>query len=197
MPTPVSSKIDDCEAVTDGFGLMGCGRNIGTGAQRGAGIVSEQLQQAKGDCNVIPLCQRLVSALISEEGCSESEDLKFDAYDTEFEIDGELELNSVDHHSQANYQFASHSAHNGYRITRKPEHDDTDNDVVDIPSTGLNSGQKMPTLTCSELAYDTLDMNEKLLLELQSIGIAPEPVVSYFLKNFCATFHGIFIIGEI
>lgn len=185
MPTPVSSNIDDCEAVANGFRLMGCGRDIGPDAQRGARIVGEQLQLTKGDCNVIPLCQRLISALISEEGCSESEDLKFDAYDTEFETDGELELNSLDNHSLDNYNFTSHSTCNGYRTTQRPERDDTRSDIVYIPSNGLSSSQKMPILTSSELGYDALDMNDRLLLELQSIGISPEPVVSH---NFVITF---------
>ncbi|XP_028239239.1 uncharacterized protein LOC114418202 [Glycine soja] len=34
----------------------------------------------------------------------------------------------------------------------------------------------MPTLICLELQYATLGMNEKLLLELQSIRISPESV---------------------
>ncbi|KEH37497.1 plant/F27B13-30 protein [Medicago truncatula] len=162
MATPVSSNIDDCEAVTNGLGLMGCARDIGHDAQRGAGIVGEQSQLTKGDCKAIPLCQRLLSALISEEGCSGSENFNFDAYDTQFETNGELELNHLDSHPQANYNFTAHSACNGYRTTQKPGHHDTINDVVDIPSNGLE--------------YDAMDMNERLLLELQSIGISPDPV---------------------
>ncbi|KAF7837933.1 uncharacterized protein G2W53_006415 [Senna tora] len=34
----------------------------------------------------------------------------------------------------------------------------------------------MPSLTCSELQYDSLNMNIKLLLELQSVGVFIEPV---------------------
>lgn len=179
MPTPVSSNID-CQAVVDEFGLMGCGRYIGPGAQRDAGFIKEQLQLAEGNCNVIPLCQRLISVLISEECGVEGDDPKFDAYDTEFEIDRELKLDNLDHHSQANYHITSHSASNGYKITRKPEHDDTESDVVDISPIGLNPSQNMLMSTCSESEYDALDINGKLLLELQSIGISPEPVVSYF-----------------
>lgn len=190
-PTPVSSNIDDYEAAANGAGLMVCGRDIAPDAQRGTGIVSEQLQLTKGDCNVIPLCQRLLSALISEEDCSGSENLNFDAYDTQFETNGELELNHLDNHSLANYNFTSHSACNGYRTTEKPEHDDTRSDVVDIPSNGLRSSQKTPIITSSELEYDALDINDKILLELQSIGISPEPVVSHSPNNFSAIFHDI------
>ncbi|XP_057428757.1 uncharacterized protein LOC130722134 isoform X2 [Lotus japonicus] len=170
MPTPVPSNIDDCEAVVNGFGLARCESDIGHGAERGAGIVTEQLQLSKGDRNVIPLSQRMISALISEERGSENEDYKFDVCDKEFEADEELELSSLDPYLRANDQFACHSAYNGYRITGKRKHVDTEND---ISSPDLNSSQ--PTLTCSGLEYNTLDLNEKLLLELKSIGIAPEP----------------------
>lgn len=186
MPTPVPSNIDDCEAVVNGFGLARCESDIGHGAERGAGIVTEQLQLSKGDRNVIPLSQRMISALISEERGSENEDYKFDVCDKEFEADEELELSSLDPYLRANDQFACHSAYNGYRITGKRKHVDTEND---ISSPDLNSSQ--PTLTCSGLEYNTLDLNEKLLLELKSIGIAPEPDVCYFSKNFSAIFHEI------
>ncbi|KHN35878.1 hypothetical protein glysoja_013303 [Glycine soja] len=171
MPSPVPSYIDDCKAVANGFGLTGSERDFEPGDQMGAAIVAEQLQLAKGDSNGISLCQRLISALISEECSSESEDIMFDACDTESEADGDL-----DHHSQSNSHLAFHSPYNGYRITRKSGHDETESDIVDIPSTRLNSSQNMPTLICSELQYATLGMNEKLLLELQSIGISPESV---------------------
>ncbi|KAK7328983.1 hypothetical protein VNO77_23125 [Canavalia gladiata] len=175
-PTPVPSNIDDSEAVVNGFGLTSHEKDFGPSAQRGAGTVADQLQLTKGDPNGIPLCQRLISALISEECSSESDDIKFDIYDTEFETDGELDLSSLDPHSRSNSHLACHSAYNGYWITRKSGHDETESDMVDIPSTGLDSSQNMPTLICSDLQYHTLDMNEKLLLELQSIGVAPESV---------------------
>ncbi|XP_020220267.1 uncharacterized protein LOC109803210 isoform X1 [Cajanus cajan] len=158
--TPVPTHRDDCEAVAN-VGLTVCERDFEPG-------------DPKGDSNGIPLCQRLISALISEE-CS-SEDIKFDSCDTESEADGELDLCSLDHHSRFNSHLACHSTYNGYRITRKSGHDETESDVVDISSTGFNSSQNMPTLICSELQYATLGMNEKLILELQSIGIFPESV---------------------
>ncbi|CAL0327877.1 unnamed protein product [Lupinus luteus] len=188
MSTPVPSNIDYCQTVVSGFGLNSCERDVGPGGQRGAGIVTEQLQVAKGDHNAIPLCQRLISALISDECSNQSEDLKFDTYDTEFEIDEDLELSGLDHLSRTNYQFTCHSAYNGYRTSGKSKHIETESEIVDIPPTGLNSrfGSSvngllhdkalMPSLTCSDSHYDALDLNDRLLLELQSIGISPELV---------------------
>ncbi|KAG4932329.1 hypothetical protein JHK87_046331 [Glycine soja] len=187
-PTPIPSNIDGVETIVNGYGLMGCERDAGFDAQWNAGIVAEQLQLSKGDHNVIPLCQRLIAALISEEECSGgTEHFKFDAYDTEFEPDGEPELNGLDHHSGTNFQFPCHSAYNGFRIMDKPEHDETERDIFGIPPTGLNSSfgksvngflrdKAMSSFTCSELQYDSLDINDKLLLELKSIGISPAPV---------------------
>ncbi|XP_027902807.1 uncharacterized protein LOC114162976 isoform X3 [Vigna unguiculata] len=178
MSTPVPSYIDGCEAGANGFGLMGHRRDFEPCNQVGAGVVAEQLHSSG-----IPLCQRLISALISEEYSSESEDMKFDASDAEFEADGELDLSSLDDNSRSNSYLACYSAYNGYRITRTSGHDETESDKVDIPSTGLKSNQSMSTVTCSELQYATLGMNEKLLLELQSIGISPESVPEMLQAN--------------
>ncbi|KAI9112624.1 hypothetical protein K1719_016547 [Acacia pycnantha] len=189
VPTPVSSNVDGCEVVVNGFALIGGERDIGLGVQSTAGVVQEQLQLAKVDHHVIPLCQRVMAALISEEDFgSGSEDFSFDAYESEYEPDGELELSSLDHHSRVDTQFSCHSAYNGHRKTGKLEYDETECDIVTIPTSGLNASfgnstncslqdkAIFPGLTCSELEYDNLDMNEKLLLELQSIGVFPEPV---------------------
>ncbi|KAK7388223.1 hypothetical protein VNO78_23033 [Psophocarpus tetragonolobus] len=185
MPTTVPSNIDGCETIVNGYGLMGCERDAVSNAQWNAGTITEQLQLSKGDHNVIPLCQRLMAALISEEECSGSEHFKFDAYDTEFEPNGESELSGLDNHSGTNFQFTCHSAYNGYRIIDKSDHDETESDIVGISPTGLNSSftksmngflhdkALISSFTCSELQYDSLDINDKVLLELKSIGIAP------------------------
>ncbi|OIV99747.1 hypothetical protein TanjilG_26085 [Lupinus angustifolius] len=189
MPTPVPSNIAGCETMVNGFGLIGCKSDAGPDAQNSAGIVPEQLQLSKGDHNVIPLCQRFIAALISEEDCSNgTEDFKFDVYDTVFEPEGDMEFSGFDNHLRANFQFACGSAYNSYRINGRPEHDVTESGIVGRPSTELNSsfGSSINCLlpdkalksswTCSELQFASLDINDKLLLELQSIGIAPEPL---------------------
>jgi len=191
MPTPIPSNVDGCETIVNGYGLKACERDSGSDAQWNAGTITEQLQLSKGDHNMIPLCHRLIAALISEEECSGgSEQFKFDAFDPEFDLDGQSELSGLDYHSGTNFQFACHSASNGYRIIDKPEHGVTESDIVGIPPTGLNSSfgksvygfihdkASMSSFTCSEMQYDSLDINDKILLELKSIGIAPVPVVS-------------------
>lgn len=195
VPTPVSSNVDGFEAV-NGFALIDGERDVGFGIPSNAGVVPEQSHLSKVDHNVIPLCQRVMAALISEEDFgSGSEDFSFDAYETEYEPDGELELGSLDHHLRVDTKFSCHSAYNGHTKTGKLEYDETECDMATIPMSGLNANlgnstngslqdkALFPSLICSELQYDSLDMNEKLLLELQSIGIFPEPLPDMLQKD--------------
>jgi hypothetical protein len=158
-------------------------------------LLAEQLVPGTGDHSLIPLCQRLIAALISEEDCSNgNEDLKYNDYGTDFELDGELEPNSLNHQSLVSFQFAGPTAFNGYRITGKAEHDEPDSNIVGILGTGMNSSfglspnglhsdqPLMPNMACPEFQYDNMQINEKLLLEVRSVGIFPEPVVSLLLQ---------------
>ncbi|CAJ2649915.1 unnamed protein product [Trifolium pratense] len=186
-PTPVPSI--DSETIVNRYGLVDCERNVRSDVQRSAGTNSEKLPLPKGSHNMVPLCQRLIAALISEEDRSGgNEDFKFDAYDTESEPDGELELSDLDCRSLTNFQFARHSAYNGYGVIGMPAHDETESDMIDIPNFGLNPSfgnsvngflhdkALMSGLACSELQYNSMGINDKLLLELQSIGLDLEPV---------------------
>ncbi|KAH7519238.1 hypothetical protein FEM48_Zijuj08G0014700 [Ziziphus jujuba var. spinosa] len=149
----------------------------------------EQLVLGTGDAHVIPICQRLIAALISEEDYgSVSEDLKVDAYGPEFDLDGELESNNLDHHSLVSFQVAGHTTFNGYRITGKPENDERETNILSIPNKSMNSNfghsknglisdqALMASRACSDFQYCNMQLNEKILLEIQSIGIYPETV---------------------
>ncbi|KAM5547317.1 hypothetical protein ABKV19_001690 [Rosa sericea] len=147
---------------------------------------SEQLMPGTGDHSEIPLCQRLIAALISEEDSSSgNEDPVFDAYGVESDLDAEVESNGLNYQSQVNFQFAGNSASNGYRITGRPEHDELEGGIR-IPNRTISSnfGHSQNGLlpdqaffsgfACSEFQYGNMHINEKLLLEIQSIGIYPE-----------------------
>lgn len=189
--TPVHSNVNGCSTVPNGFGFIEHEREMEPATEaRSIELLAEQLVPGTGDHSVIPLCQRLIAALISEEDCSNGiEDLKFSAY----EMDGDLESNSLNYQSLINFQFAGPTAFNGYRITGKMEHDEPESDMVGFLSTGMNSNfghspnglhsdqTLMPSLGCSEYQYDNMHINEKLLLEIQSLSIFPEPVVSSLL----------------
>lgn len=165
--------------------------------KRSSKLLEDQLGPGPGDQSLIPLCQRLVAALISEEDCNRRyEDLKCN----EFEMDGELEANSLNDQSLLSFQFAGPTALVGYRITGKAEQDQPERNIVGILNMGMNSSfghspnglhsdeSLMPRMACSEFQYENLQINEKILLELQSIDIFPEPVVSCFYNNIVCTF---------
>ncbi|XP_059633157.1 uncharacterized protein LOC132275956 [Cornus florida] len=193
-PTLVPLYGDSFSTPSNGFRLIESEE-----AMNGTEGVEPIPEQWTRSPNEIPLCQRLIAALISEEGneelcCSGNEDLKFDIHGSEFEIDAELESSPLCHRSSRNLHLAGRAAFNGYRITStgksldKLEHIALDNDMTAIPETGILSTSDhlengllsdqavVPGTVCSEFQYDSMTINEKLLLELQSIGLYPEPV---------------------
>ena len=97
-------------------------------------------------------------------------------------------MNSLDHQSVLNFQFSRHTAYNGYSMLGKSEHHQPETDMTVIPHNTMNSNFRMmngllsdqafmPNMACPEFQYVNMSINEKLLLEIQSIGIFPEPVV--------------------
>ncbi|KAK8660644.1 hypothetical protein V6N13_051564 [Hibiscus sabdariffa] len=183
--TPVPSITDGCSTIFNECGLLEHERDGGIGVVASVDeIHSPQLLMDTRDNNAIPLCQRFLAALIPEEDIdSGNEDLPFDVYGTEFEIDGELRSNGLSH--IVNFQSAGHASFSGCRITGKPEHDDPEIDM--LGNTGINNSnfshsqngsfpdQPMPGMVCSEFQYESMKINEKLILEAQSIGIFLEP----------------------
>ncbi|KAL4318819.1 hypothetical protein GQ457_18G001480 [Hibiscus cannabinus] len=183
--TPVPSITDGCSTIFNECGLLEHERDGGIGVVASVDeIHSPQLLMDTRDNNAIPLCQRFLAALIPEEDIdSGNEDLPFDVYGTEFEIDGELRSNGLSH--IVNFQSAGHASFSGCRITGKPEHDDPEIDM--LGNTGINNSnfshsqngsfldQPMTGMVCSEFQYESMKINEKLILEAQSIGIFLEP----------------------
>lgn len=185
-PTQVHSSVDF--TVSNGYALNEY-------ETRNIEYPMEQLILGTGDAHVIPICQRLIAALIPEEDYgSGSEDLKVEAYGTEFDLDGELESNSLDHQSLVSFQVAGHTTFNSYRITGKPEHDELETNILSIPNKSMNSNfghsinglildqASMASRACSDFQYCNMQLNEKILLEIQSIGIYPETVVGLILQ---------------
>ncbi|CAB4318576.1 unnamed protein product [Prunus armeniaca] len=171
----VPSSIDCSTTVTNGLRLIGCEPKSGE-------FRPEHLVSGAGDQVAIPLCQRLLAAVIPEEDFSSgNDDLTFDADGVEFDIDAEVESNGLSYQSQDNFQFAGHAAFNGFRITGRPEYDEPEGTHKAISSNfshsqnGFLSEQvSISGLACSESQYANMHINEKLLLEVNSIGIFPE-----------------------
>ncbi|CAL5360339.1 unnamed protein product [Camellia sinensis] len=193
-PTPVPLDVDSFSMVPNGFGLIEPDRD--TNEPTNIELIPDHVVPATS--KEIPLCQRLVAALISEEGNEElfysgSEDLDFDVYGSGFELDT-LESNTLNHRLLGNFQLAGRAGFNGYRVTadERPfnelEHSVLDTDIMAIPENGivsnfeysqngLLSDQAMaPDIACSEFQYGNMSLDERVLLEMQSVGLYLEPV---------------------
>ncbi|KAK9274643.1 hypothetical protein L1049_021894 [Liquidambar formosana] len=190
-PNPVPLDVDGCSIVPNGFGLNKCERDMDfTTETKNAEPFPEQL------ASETTLCQRLIAAIISEDesedfDCSGNED---HIYGTGFEMDAEFESNILNHQLSGNFQISGHAAFNGCRITAtgrsldKRGYDKSESDIVSIPNTGIISNYShplngmlsdqamMPSIACSEFQYDSMSIESKLLMEIQSIGIFPEAV---------------------
>ncbi|GLT45047.1 hypothetical protein SLA2020_189110 [Shorea laevis] len=145
---------------------------------------AEQTLLDTSDHNAIPLYQRLIAALISEEDCSsENEGLDCDAYGTGFEMDGDLVSNGFSHIVQ--FLSAGHTSFNGHSIAMNLENEDPEIDILKDLGTHRNFSHSLNGKHCSpalvpgmvaEFQYENMKINEKLYLEAQSIGILLEPL---------------------
>ncbi|XP_037493054.1 uncharacterized protein LOC105637916 isoform X1 [Jatropha curcas] len=187
-PTQVSSDVNYLNTLPNGYGMIGNGGKVGLSTET---RLSEQLVPGGRD---IPLCQRLIAAIISEEDCTHGNtDLEFDTYKTEFEMDGESGSNGLSH--VENLKFDGHSIFNGYKVTGKTKHDEAEIDALCIPSmaiysnfnpsiNGVISDQELvPGLAFSGFHYDDVLINDNIYLEVQSIGIFPEPMPDMQLED--------------
>lgn len=159
----------------------------------------ERVSPRVGSSTDIPLCQILLSALISEDGieepcCSENEGSEFNTYGSD-EFDEDVEPDSFSHQSLHNFELAGRTGLGGYRITangrsfNELEHDLSDKDSFSMPGMWTTSGADhspndlvpnqavKPVLSCSDFLYNSMSTNERALLEIQSIGLFPEPGV--------------------
>lgn len=143
----------------------------------------------------VPLCQRLMAALISEEECEEfysrNDGLEIDAHESGFEL-GKLESNPLNHQLSGNFQHAGFAGLNGYKAKENGRPvNDLDRFLLDtnmisekglksdfgLLQNGILSDQTMePDINISEFQYCKMSLDERILLELKSIGLSPEPV---------------------
>lgn len=112
----------------------------------------------------IPLCQRLLAALITEDGNSDEHNY-INVYGSGFEFETDVESSPFNHRS----------TFGGQRMN---------NHIMSIPDSGFDSSYNgllpdlamTPGTTFSEYQYGNMSLNERLLVEIQSIGIYPELV---------------------
>ncbi|XP_010247367.1 PREDICTED: uncharacterized protein LOC104590397 isoform X2 [Nelumbo nucifera] len=200
LPMVGASGRDDCSTVPIRNGLVDSNRNLEIASKgKDAEFFDEHLVPGIRVHNTVPLAQRLIAALIPEEDNNEffpecDEDVKFDICGTGFELPTSgLKSNSLNHLTLESFLTVGQTASNAYRTTSswrvldEIEHDELENDgVVADANTGMNSNfvyslngfhpdqSVIATMACTESQYDQLSIDERILLELQSIGILPE-----------------------
>ncbi|KAJ8750801.1 hypothetical protein K2173_015982 [Erythroxylum novogranatense] len=153
--------------------------------------LEEQFLQRGAD---IPLCQRLLAAIIpGDDSTHTNGDLELDGHGAGFELDGQLGPDGINH--SENFHLSGHLAFNGFKVTGNGESDEADMNFTGISSIDVTSNfshsangvlqdpASISIMTCPELQYDNMQTNEKLLLELQSIGIFPHPVVDLKMED--------------
>ncbi|KAK9049893.1 hypothetical protein SSX86_031138 [Deinandra increscens subsp. villosa] len=166
----------------------------------------------------ISLCQRLLSALISEEGNDElpfngNNDHKFNVYGSSFEFETDVESTAVNSRSFQNYDLGGRGTFSGHMINSTPRSynksihspsDGPDHHIMfmsdstiatsfDHSYNGLLSDPAMTSdTTFSDYKYGNMALNERLLAEIQSIGIYPELVVGafFYLSEMIPLIHG-------
>ncbi|KAI3447171.1 hypothetical protein Pfo_003836 [Paulownia fortunei] len=140
--------------------------------------------------NGISLYQRFIAALIPEEGnqelsCGGKEDLKCVVYGSPFDMESDAFFSQM---SQG-CGLSGYPTSNGSSVNTNEksfyelDHTMRDDNVVPIPEmghdrlqNGLLADQLMPGTACSEYQYHNMSMNERLLMEVHSIGIYPDLV---------------------
>ncbi|KAL5728677.1 hypothetical protein ACHQM5_001732 [Ranunculus cassubicifolius] len=201
LPNPGSLCEEDSVAPADGFYLTKDDEdNVLTNGAEKVEHLSEQLIRQNRVCNVPSLFQRLLSAFILEEeeeaySGREEEDYDFDVYGSTIVEDVESKGDSCSQQSFGNIQTSEKPVSNGYKIpTTEGYLDDLENgDFVYNNMTedihvekisnchrslnGFQPGQApMTSVACKQSQYDQMSINERLRLELESIGICSESV---------------------
>ncbi|KAM7275570.1 hypothetical protein ACFE04_017436 [Oxalis oulophora] len=174
VPITVPFNSDSSSIMLNGYGLLEHKNKNEPFKMRNEELISEQSIQGVNDQNTIPLAQRLLAALISEEDCdSESEGFQIDTQAIGFEFGGEIESNGL--HAR--------TASNGYVKGATRNHDEPETNLLSFSNSGMNSRfghfvngdltdqELIPEMAYSDFSYDNVQMDEKLALEMQSIGL--------------------------
>ncbi|XP_024979408.1 uncharacterized protein LOC112516548 isoform X2 [Cynara cardunculus var. scolymus] len=183
---PVSLDVDSSNTFSNGPKVVEPAKN---GTNRNLEVNPELLLPETSNPGGTPLCQRLLAALITEEDddptCSGNDDLKFNVYGSTFELGTDAESEVFSQPSLQNLELNGHDAFGVYGKISSPR---SYNHRMSMPVSeiakgldhsysGLLSDPEMTSgTTCSEYHYGNMSMNEKLLLEIQSIGLYPELV---------------------
>ncbi|KAI3714539.1 hypothetical protein L6452_21495 [Arctium lappa] len=184
---PVSFNVGSSNTLPNGPRVVEPAKN---GTNRNTEANPEPLLPETSTLGGTPLCQRLLAALISEEENDDStfsgnDELKFNVYGSTFELGTDAESEVFSHPSLQNLELSGHDAFSVYGKNSTPRlyshrMSIPDSEIatgLDHSYNGLLSDPEMTSSTTrSEYHYGNMSINERLLLEIQSIGLYPELV---------------------
>lgn len=165
-----------------------------------AELSPEDIATGTGMSSEISLCQILLSALITEDVDEEhsgsgNEETEFNIHESECEPDGQIEASYYNNGSIQSFELSGRNGCNGYKINSCRSYDEMEHDLADKntfsrpdmwSSSGFDLSQNgfhpdhsvVPVFSCSDVQYNKMSFSERAVLEIQSIGLSPERVVS-------------------
>ena len=183
MDTPAPVQIDtaSCILVPD-YGSNEFGR--GETKARCLDLSPEHVATGVKKSDEISMYQRIIAALIPEE----EHDLRYDAHESSFEIEKDLGSDTVCSHTSPSCDPSGCPTFNGYDSNSNGRSFyELEQNIMSIPGMGfpncdhlqdgLHTDQLIPSTICSEYQYQNMSINERLIMEVHSIGIYPDLVV--------------------
>ncbi|XP_047940655.1 uncharacterized protein LOC125187993 isoform X1 [Salvia hispanica] len=188
MDTPAPVQIDtaSCILVPD-YGSNEFGR--GETKARCLDLSPEHVATGVKKSDEISMYQRIIAALIPEE----EHDLRYDAHESSFEIEKDLGSDTVCSHTSPSCDPSGCPTFNGYDSNSNGRSFyELEQNIMSIPGMGfpncdhlqdgLHTDQLIPSTICSEYQYQNMSINERLIMEVHSIGIYPD-LVSYVAQS--------------
>ncbi|KAL1547797.1 hypothetical protein AAHA92_16109 [Salvia divinorum] len=177
-PVPVPLDTVSCISAPD-YGSDEFGR--GETEARSVELSSEHVAPGVEKPDEISMYQRIIAALIPEE-----DESKYDVHESSFEIEKDLGSNTFCSHMSPNCDPSGCLTFNGYDVNSNGRSFyELEQNIMPIPGTGfpscdhlqngLHTDQPIPS-TVSEYQYQNMSVNERLIMEVHSIGIYPDLV---------------------
>ena len=180
-PAPVPLDTVSCISAPD-YGSNEFGR--GETEARSVELSSEHVVPGMEKPDEISMYQRLIAALIPEE----EDESEYDVHESSFEIEKDFGSNSFCSHTSPSCDPSGCPTFNGYDVNSNGRSFyELEKNIMPIPGkgfsscdhlqNGLHTNQSIPSTICSEYQYQNMSVNERLIMEVHSIGIYPDLVV--------------------
>ncbi|KAI3443604.1 hypothetical protein Pfo_000269 [Paulownia fortunei] len=191
-PAPVPLDAGSCTLIPNGCWSNEFGRE--EIEARSVELSPEHLTPGAKTSNEISLYQRLIAALIPEEGnelllYTGKEDLKYDLYGSRFEMEKDLESDTFCSQTSPSCDPSGYPTSNGYDVNSNGRSFyELEHNLVSIPDTGIPSydhlqngllaDQLIPGTVCSEYQYHNMSINERLSFDQSDLAQSGDEEIS-------------------